>query len=34
MWDELTAAAWVYPGLITKEQVLYLDVNIQHGRNC
>ena len=33
MWDELAAAAWIDPSLITKEQMLYFDVNIQHGPN-
>lgn len=33
MWDELTAAAWLDPSLITAEQQLYMDVNIEHGPN-
>lgn len=31
MWDELAAAAWLDPSLITKERTLYMDVNIDHG---
>ncbi|HYL13344.1 MAG TPA: nucleoside hydrolase [Terriglobales bacterium] len=31
MWDELAAAAWLDPTLITREQVLYLDIDISHG---
>jgi purine nucleosidase len=31
MWDELTAAAWLDPSLITKEKVLYLDIDLSHG---
>ncbi|HZQ25437.1 MAG TPA: nucleoside hydrolase [Terriglobales bacterium] len=31
MWDELAAAAWLEPGIITKEQVSYLDIDISHG---
>lgn len=31
LWDELAAAAWIDPSLITREQQLYLDVNIDHG---
>ena len=33
MWDELTAAAWLDPGIITKEKVLYLDVDLNRGPN-
>ncbi|MES2390567.1 MAG: nucleoside hydrolase [Acidobacteriota bacterium] len=32
-WDELEAAAWLDPGIITKERDLYVDVNIAHGPN-
>jgi purine nucleosidase len=31
MWDELAAAAWLDPGIITKRQELYMDVDISHG---
>jgi purine nucleosidase len=31
MWDELAAAAWLDPGIITKEETLYLDIDISHG---
>jgi len=31
MWDELAAAAWLDPSIITKERVLYLDIDIGHG---
>jgi purine nucleosidase len=33
MWDELTFAAWVDPAIITKQEVMYLDANINHGAN-
>ncbi|MGB0034070.1 MAG: nucleoside hydrolase [Candidatus Acidiferrales bacterium] len=31
MWDELAAAAWLDPTIITKEESLYMDINIDHG---
>jgi inosine-uridine nucleoside N-ribohydrolase len=31
MWDELAAAAWLDPSIITKERTMYLDVDISHG---
>ena len=31
MWDELAALAWVDPSIITKEETLYLDGEIDHG---
>jgi purine nucleosidase len=31
MWDELTALAWLDPTLITKESVVYMDVELAHG---
>ena len=31
MWDELAAAAWLDPSLITKKENLYMDVSIDHG---
>jgi purine nucleosidase len=33
MWDELAACAWIDPKIITKEQMLYLDVDLSHGPN-
>ena len=30
-WDELAAAAWLDPAIITKEKELYVDVNINRG---
>lgn len=31
MWDELAATAWVDPSIITKEEMVYLDADIDHG---
>jgi len=31
MWDELEACAWIDPSIITKEQALYMDVDLSHG---
>ena len=31
LWDELTAAAWLDPSIITAERLLYLDVDISHA---
>ena len=31
MWDELAACAWLDPTLITKEKMLYMDVDLGHG---
>jgi purine nucleosidase len=31
MWDELAAAAWIDPSLITKRDMLYMAVDIDHG---
>jgi purine nucleosidase len=33
MWDELAACAWIEPGIITKEQQLYMDVDLSRGPN-
>ena len=33
MWDELAAAAWIDPGIITKQQTLYVDVDTTRGVN-
>ncbi len=30
LWDELAALAWLEPGIITKEEELYLDIDISH----
>jgi inosine-uridine nucleoside N-ribohydrolase len=31
MWDELAAAAWIHPDLITQRETRYMDVDIDHG---
>jgi inosine-uridine nucleoside N-ribohydrolase len=31
MWDELAAAAWIDPTVITKKELRYMDVDIDHG---
>jgi inosine-uridine nucleoside N-ribohydrolase len=31
MWDELAAAAWIDPTLITKRETRYMDVDLDHG---
>jgi inosine-uridine nucleoside N-ribohydrolase len=31
LWDELTACAWLDPTLITREKLLYVDVDLSHG---
>ncbi len=31
MWDELAAAAWLNPSIITAERRLYLDVDLSRG---
>ncbi|KAA6457313.1 nucleoside hydrolase [Acidobacteria bacterium AB60] len=31
LWDELAACAWLEPGLITKEKLVYMDVDVSHG---
>ncbi len=33
LWDELAAAAWLDPKIITKETLLYVDVDTAHGPN-
>lgn len=30
MWDELAAASWLEPDIITKEQMVYMDMDISH----
>ena len=31
LWDELTACAWLDPTIITREKVVYMDVDLSHG---
>jgi purine nucleosidase len=31
LWDELAAAAWLDPGIITKQETLFLDVDLDRG---
>jgi len=31
LWDELAACAWLDPMLITKEKLVYMDVDLSHG---
>ncbi len=31
MWDELAAAAWIDPSLITKQETMYVDADTTHG---
>jgi len=31
LWDELAAAAWLEPKLITSERLVYMDMNADHG---
>jgi purine nucleosidase len=31
LWDELAAAAWLDPSIITKESTLYMDIDISHA---
>ena len=31
MWDELAAAAWIQPSLITKRETRYISVNLDRG---
>jgi inosine-uridine nucleoside N-ribohydrolase len=31
LWDELAAAAWIDPSLITKKETLYMDVDLDRG---
>ena len=33
MWDELAAAAWIDPAIITKEETLFIDVDTTRGVN-
>jgi purine nucleosidase len=31
LWDELAALGWIDPSLISKEETLYMDIDISHG---
>lgn len=31
LWDELAAAAWLDPSIITKQDKVYMDIDISHG---
>jgi purine nucleosidase len=31
LWDELAAVAWMDPSIITKEELLHMDMDISHG---
>ena len=31
MWDELAAAAWIDPGIITRSETRYMSVDLDHG---
>ena len=31
LWDELAAAAWLDPGIVTKEEVVYMDFSLDRG---
>jgi inosine-uridine nucleoside N-ribohydrolase len=31
LWDELAACAWLDPSIITRERLLYMDVDVSHG---
>jgi inosine-uridine nucleoside N-ribohydrolase len=33
MWDELAAAAWIDPMLITRRETRYMSVDLSHGAN-
>lgn len=33
LWDELAAAAWLDPGLITKTETRYMDIDLNRGAN-
>jgi purine nucleosidase len=33
LWDELAACAWLDPTLITKEKLVYMDVDLSHGQS-
>ena len=31
LWDELAACAWLDPSIITKERLVYMDIDLSHG---
>jgi inosine-uridine nucleoside N-ribohydrolase len=31
LWDELAAAAWIDPSIITKKETLFLDIDLDRG---
>ena len=31
LWDELAAVAWLDPSLITRKEMLYMDIDLDHG---
>ncbi|MGB7130614.1 MAG: nucleoside hydrolase, partial [Candidatus Sulfotelmatobacter sp.] len=31
LWDELAAAAWLDPSIITKKEMLFIDVDLDRG---
>ena len=31
MWDEIAALAWMDPSIITKQEELYVNIDIDHG---
>ncbi|AXC12962.1 Inosine-uridine preferring nucleoside hydrolase [Acidisarcina polymorpha] len=31
LWDELAACAWLDPSIVTKENLVYMDVDLSHG---
>ena len=31
MWDEITAAAWLDPSIITRSETRYMSVDVDHG---
>src|SRR5581483_3445609 len=33
LWDELAAAAWLDPAIITKTETRYVDIDLDHGAN-
>jgi purine nucleosidase len=31
MWDEFSACSWLDPSIVTKERLLYMDIDLSHG---
>lgn len=31
MWDELAAVAWLEPGIVSRSETVYMDIDIDHG---